>query len=207
MTNRLAIYALLAACLGLTALLYWELQPATADDMPVARSPTRGAAAITRVAARPPAATPSDLVATILARPLFVASRRPAISASDGGLVDGRLTDARLTGIVIEPGHPMALFAMPGPKILVLGQGGTVGDWHVERITPQDVALNGPTGTTTLRPRIDQNRPIPANPQPFSGNPAASRVARQQAVMQPQATPNPAAAAWSMARPMPAGQR
>ena len=201
MTDRLAIYALLAACLALTALVYWELQPATADNLPVAAYPTRGAAAITRIAAHPPAASLNDLVATILARPLFIANRRPAASTADGGLAGGQLTDARLTGIVIEPGRPIALFAMPGPKTVVLGQGGAVGDWHIERITPQDVALNGPTGTTRLRPRIDQNRPVAASPQAYSANPAASRVARQQPAMQPQVTPNPAAAAWSMARP------
>jgi hypothetical protein len=173
MTDRLAIYGLLAGCLCLAALIFWELRPGSAQDAPVVAARLRAAADVVRPEPRPPAAQLDQLVSVILARPLFSATRRPPPSAADGELAGGELTNARLTGIVTEPGHRIALFALPGPKTVVIGKGGVVGGWHIERITPQDVALNGPGGTATLRPRIDPARPIPAAPSGASTNAAA----------------------------------
>jgi general secretion pathway protein N len=102
------------------------------------------------------------MLTTILARPLFNSARHPpqnSVSGSDGG---ADLADARLTGIVTEPGRRIAIFAVNGAKPLRLTEGEAVSGWRIVSITPREVALSGPGGSKTLEPKIDPNLGPPA---------------------------------------------
>src|SRR5258707_8102203 len=59
------------------------------------------------------------LLATILGRPLFSPTRRPAGSAGPAQSTGLDLAEVRLTGIVIEPQRHLAIFAVPGAKPMV----------------------------------------------------------------------------------------
>jgi len=82
------------------------------------------------------------------------------------------LADTRLTGIVTEPGHHVAIFAVNGAKPLRLSEGEAISGWRIESITPREVSLSGPSGTKTLEPKLDPNLAQPAAPTP-PPNPAA----------------------------------
>jgi hypothetical protein len=113
-----------------------------------------------------------QLTATILARPLFSATRRPPES-EQGAHPDTPLSDLRLTGILVTPDQQVAIFAKAGEKPLVRSEGEMISDWHIDNIAPQSVSLSGPTGTKTLEPqpdpnlaRVQQSVAKPAMPQP-----------------------------------------
>jgi len=107
-----------------------------------------------------------ELLTTILGRPLFSPTRQPP--ARPDQPTDAGLADVRLTGIVIEPDRHLAIFAMPGAKPIVRAEGGTVNDWRIDNIALDAVVLSGPTGSTTLQPKIDASltRRAPAPPPP-----------------------------------------
>ena len=131
-------------------------------------------------AARPPPSVaraergpPSEaIVAEILARPLFSATRRPP-AKSEGATGDSGLADTRLAGIVTTPGRRFAIFAPNGAKPLIVNEGDTISGWHIDRITPREVSLTGPTGTKTLQPKIDPTL-VPPAPPPGAAPPPAS---------------------------------
>jgi hypothetical protein len=120
-----------------------------------------------------------DLLATVLSRPLFSPTRQPAAHENPDQSTGLGLTDVRLSGIVIEPGHRLAIFAIPGAKPAVRGEGETVNDWRVDRITLREVVLSGPTGSTTMEPKIDTSlvQRAPAPPRPAPGQPQAAAAA------------------------------
>jgi hypothetical protein len=150
------------------------------------------------VSARPePGAPPrvqgpriDDLLATVLSRPLFSPTRQPAAHDNPDQSTGLGLTDVRLSGIVIEPGRRLAIFAIPGAKPAVRGEGETVNDWRVDRITLREVVLSGPTGSTTMEPKIDATlvQRVPAPPRPAPGQPQAAAPAAA-AVSPPGARP------------------
>ena len=114
----------------------------------------------------------NQLTATILARPLFASTRRPA-EAALADHPETSLSDMRLTGILITPDQHLAIFAPTGGKPLVRSEGEMISDWRIENITTQSISLSGPTGTTTLEPKADPNlvrvqsvQPAAAPPQP-----------------------------------------
>jgi hypothetical protein len=167
MIDRLALVLLGAGCMVFGAIFLVELDPAGTE-----------AAAVTQVATRPDTA-PSirrtqnprldELVVTTLARPLFSNTRRPP-SAPTEAATDSDLADARLTGIVTEPGRRVAIFAISGgDKPLKAIEGDSVSGWRIETITPREVSLTGPSGNKTLQPRFDPNL-APAPGQPLAGN-------------------------------------
>ena len=78
----------------------------------------------------------------------------------------------RLTGIVTEPDHHVAIFAVNGAKPLRLSEGEAVSGWRIESITPHEVSLSGPGGTKTLEPKLYPNLIQPPGPTP-PPNPAA----------------------------------
>ena len=158
------------------------------------RSEDGGASASASAALQPEAGTPArtpgprvgDLLATIVARPLLSPTRQPAAHPDQPGGLD--LGNVRLTGIVIEPGHHLAIFAVPDAKPMIRGEGEMINEWRLDSITPEEVVLSGPAGTASLQPKIDASlvRRTVAPPRPTS---------------QPQATaPNPQPAAVA-ARP------
>src|SRR5262245_57247713 len=114
MTRRLVIYLLLAGCLAFGAIVVLELKSTatnetTANDLP--RRPN-GPPAVRRQQNT----QLEESLATILGRPLFNSSRRPPQTVVDDGRGSSDLGDTRLTGIVTEPGHNIAIFAVNGAK-------------------------------------------------------------------------------------------
>ena len=170
MTDRLAIYLLLAGCLIFAGTIVVELNPAPDDEAIVSAStaPTGGGAAIHRQ----PSTHLDELLATVLSRPLFSSTRRPPQSAANDG-PSADLGDTRLTGIVTVPGNRLAIFAVNGAKPLKLTEGEAVSGWRIESITPREVSLSGPAGTKTLEPKVDPS--LSPAPAPIPINPAAAR--------------------------------
>jgi hypothetical protein len=205
MIDRLVLYLLLAGSVLFGALLYLELGTGTAGGKPTIEISRPEKA---RVAARPQQRLRHEqLVATILARPLFNPTRRPpeTVSGPDAG---PDLADARLTGIVTLPPLKIAIFAVKGAKPLVLGEGETVSGWRIERITPAEIALSGPGGSQTLRPKEDPTlvrTPSPGlaaanRPMPFNGRPAPGVPFRPPGVG-PRFLPRPSSGAAPVWRP------
>ena len=161
MIDRLVVL-LLAGCAVLGVTIAVELTDAGTG----APSEFTAARPAGQAAGAPRAQAPrvDDLLATVLARPLFSPSRKPPAGETAAPPTGPDLNDLRLTGIVIEPERRLAIFAMPGAKALVRGEGETVNDWRLEAITPQQVTLSGPDGTRTLQPKIDGTLARPAPP-------------------------------------------
>ena len=178
MTDRLATYLLIAGCLIFGAVLLLELKPTAATDTAAPNETSKrpdGAS----TAPRAPGTRLDELLAVALARPLFSSSRRPPQAAVPDSTTNSDLADMRLTGIVTEPDHHVAIFAVNGAKPLRVTEGEAVSGWRVESITPHEVSLSGPGGTKTLEPKLDPNLVQPPAPTP-PANPAA-RVAPQPA--------------------------
>lgn len=182
MIDRLAPILLFAGCVAFAGIVAAEL------TAPQAPQTSAAGAAPSRPQPLPPAArtearTPDAvMVETILARPLFAATRRPP-ARGGGPAPDSSLSDTRLAGIVTEPGRRFAVFAPSGGKPMTVGEGDMVGAWRVDSITPVAVKLSGPDGTKTLEPKIDPNLAPPAPPPGAAPrpvppvNPAAFRPA------------------------------
>ena len=174
MINRVLVL-FVAGCLVFGSVIVVELM-----------SPDAGASVSGSAAIRPEAGTPprapgprvDDLLATILTRPLFSPTRQPAARPDQPAGRD--LGDVRLTGIIIEAGHHLAIFAVPDAKPMVRSEGEMINDWRLESIAPGEVVLSGPAGTTTLQPKIDASlarrvvappRPTPSPPQVAASGP------------------------------------
>jgi general secretion pathway protein N len=177
MIDRLVLVLLLAGCALAAVIITAEMARTPDRD----RDPVSIASSVPEPA--PPSTRPeppgryNELLATILARPLFSNTRRPPPRGGDNAMADSGLNDTRLTGIVVVPGHRIAIFAPPGAKMLVVGEGETVSGWRVERINPREVSLSGPSGTKTLQPKFDPNLTPPPSPTVGGGNPAPVPVA------------------------------
>jgi general secretion pathway protein N len=176
MIDRFVTYLLIAGCLIFGALVLLELRsagPDTATPNEVSRHPDTPSAAH-----REPSTRLDELLAVALARPLFSNTRRPPqATATDNTNSD--LADMRLTGIVTEPDHHLAIFAVNGAKPLRVTEGEAVSGWRIESITPREVSLSGPGGTKTLEPKLDPNLVQQAPPAP-PANPAARQPAQPQ---------------------------
>ena len=166
MIDRLALILLFAGCILFAGILAAEVieRPTAKTDTIAGEAPVR-AETMAAAARTEPGAPVGAVVTEILARPLFSATRRPPPHGSDSGSNNG-FSDTRLTGIVTEPGHRFAIFALTGAKSLIVGEGDTVDGWHVDNITPRDVSLSGPEGTKTLQPKVDPNLVPPPPPVP-----------------------------------------
>src|SRR5215472_4166426 len=192
MIDRLGIYLLLTGCVIFGAIVLLELK-STATDTVAPSSVTRRVETTSAVR-RQPSTRLDELLAQALARPLFSSTRRPPQAAANDSVTSSDLADTRLTGIVTEPGHHVAIFAVSGSKPLRLTEGEAVSGWRIESITPREVSLSGPGGTKTLEPKLD-----PSLAQPTSGpTPAANPAARLPA---PPTAAQPAPAANVLPRP------
>jgi hypothetical protein len=181
MIDRFVTYLLIGGCLIFGALVLLELRPAASDTATpneVSRRPDTASAAH-----REPSTRLDELLAVALARPLFSSTRRPPQAAATDN-TDSDLADMRLTGIVTEPDHHVAIFAVNGTKPLRLSEGEAVSGWRIESITPHEVSLSGPGGTKTLEPKLDPNLVQQPPPQPPAANPGA-----RQPVQPPAANP------------------
>jgi len=155
MIDRLVIYLLLAGCLIFGAVVLLELEPTATDTAAPNEVPRRADAA--SAVRRQPSTRLDELLAMALARPLFSSTRRPPQSAPSDNVTSADLADMRLTGIVTEPEHHVAIFAVNGAKPLRVTEGEAVSGWRIESITPREVSLSGPGGTKTLEPKLDPN--------------------------------------------------
>ncbi|MGH7044781.1 MAG: hypothetical protein ACREE2_00140 [Stellaceae bacterium] len=170
MIDRLTLPLLLFLCGLFAAIVVAELRPSPAQ-------PTQASVTIpapSPLPAPPPRGMDSGydtLMATALARPLFSSTRRPPRGNSTDQADDTGLADTRLAGIVITPGHRIAIFAPTDAKAVTVTEGQTVGSWRVESITPLEVSLSGPDGTKTLQPKFDPNLAPPTTP-PLVNRPA-----------------------------------
>lgn len=199
MIDRLKIYLLLAGCLIFGAIVFIELAPAANDEAMLSEGPGRSDAG--PVERRQPSTRLDELLATVLARPLFSSTRRPPPTAANDGPSGADLGDTRLTGIVTEPGHRVAIFAVKGAKPLTLTEGEDVSGWRIDNITPREVSLSGPGGTKSLEPKIDPNlAPSPA--QAPGVNPGA-RLPAQPAAVPAIAPPRPGVPPVIPGRPPP----
>jgi general secretion pathway protein N len=178
MIDRLAIYLLLAGCLIFGAIVFIELQPATGDE-PALSARTTQPQDPTSAVPRQPSTRFDELLTTVMARPLFSSTRRPPQSVASDGPSSADLGDTRLTGIVTEPGHHLAIFAVNGGKPLRLTEGEDLSGWRIESITPREVSLSGPGGTKTLEPKIDPSLAQGPPPSPAPVPNAAGRVPPQ----------------------------
>jgi hypothetical protein len=167
----------------LAGILWLEFRPRVAEPTALSEPSSKSAT--------PPATLMNEpaikqLVATILARPLFSATRRPPES-EQGAQPDTALKDLRLTGIMVMPDQRVAIFAKAGEKPLVLSEGEMIGDWHIDNIAPQSVSLSGPTGTTTLEPLPDPKlvRAQPSAAKPALMPPPVPAAANQPSVPAP----------------------
>ena len=178
MIDRFVTYLLIAGCLVFGAVVLLELQPAASDTAAsneVSRQPDT-----TSAAHRQPSTRLDELLAVALARPLFSSTRRPPQTAATDN-TSSDLADMRLTGIVTEPDHHVAIFAVNGAKPLKVSEGEAVSGWRIESITPHEVSLSGPGGTKTLEPKLDPNLVQQPPPQPPAANPAARPPAQPPA--------------------------
>jgi hypothetical protein len=178
---------LAGGCVFFAAVIAGEVSGGKDDNALVTEFPTRAR----DVHAEPPAPrVPLDsILAATLARPLFDSTRRPPRSTDPAS---SATTDKRLAGIIIEPGRHLAIFAAAGAKTLELTEGETVDGWRIERITPRQISLRGPSGIETFQPKLDPN----LVPRPLS-QPAVNPAARLPA----QPTGRPSAALIPRARP------
>jgi len=192
MIDRLVIYLLLAGCLIFGAVVLLELEPSATDT--AAPNEISRRAETPSAVRRQPSTRLDELLSMALARPLFSSTRRPPQSAPSDNVTSADLADMRLTGIVTEPEHHVAIFAVNGAKPLRLTEGEAVSGWRIESITPREVSLSGPGGTKTLEPKLD-----PSLAQPTPGpTPAANPAARLPA---PPTAAQPTPAANVLPRP------
>jgi hypothetical protein len=172
MIDRLVLVLLLAGCALFAAITIVEIGSRRDPAAPALAMATRPAA-LPLARPRQPRHQYDELLATILARPLFSSTRRPPPPGGRNTADDSGLADTRLTGIVIAPGHRIAIFAPLGTKALSVSEGQLVSGWRVERITAQQVSLTGPNGTRTLQPKFDPNLAPPPSPAGTGNAPPA----------------------------------
>ena len=188
MIDRLVLLLLVGGCLLFGAILIMELAPAGAEDAVVAEAARSDAPSQITRQQNP---RPEELLATVLARPLFSSTRRPPQDAPSGA-ADSDLSDARLTGIVTTPGRRIAIFAVSGDKPLKVAEGDAVSGWRIENITPREVSLSGPSGTKTLQPKLDPSLASPPGQPPIGqpgGRPPTPPAAGRPRVPVPGAAP------------------
>jgi hypothetical protein len=145
--------ALPAAAAGmLVILLAVEWLPSSDPVIPVPTPPAhvRGATTDAESVARDTA----DWASAITSRPLFSIGRRPPKVTQHNQTVTATGLP-RLSGIMIMPGIRRAIFMPETGKPITLGEGGSLDDYTIHRITPDRVYLSGPKGDMVLRPAYD----------------------------------------------------
>jgi hypothetical protein len=158
--KALPIFAGIAALLACG--LAWEMLPVAGDGVATVSRPDPAPAAdgANTKAGVDAAADPGQLMniaGTLLARPLFSASRRLA-TATAAAPPDpvSVVQDAppRLTGIIISPAASLAIFDGGSGRPKIVAEGGSIGRFKVETIAPDQVALVASDGTVVLRPKF-----------------------------------------------------
>jgi len=161
MTAHPLALLLLAGCAVLGSLLFAEFETDADQRAPAAEvsSPPSSAGAL-----RIDAASIEEQVETVLARPLFSPSRRPADMPAGNLTADLGLERLRLAGIITAPGRRLAIFADTDGKPLAVAEGQSVKGWQIESITPRRVSLSAAGGIVNLRPQSSSASADPAAP-------------------------------------------
>lgn len=134
---------------GLIAMIVWEIANGPRGDI----TPERVRPPMTTAATQTPKADRThDWIATVLARPLFSPDRRPATEAETNAGLSGL---PRLTGILVGPFGRSAIFANPGRKSIIVGEGGRISIYTVKSIEAAQIRLIGPEGAQVLRPTFE----------------------------------------------------
>jgi hypothetical protein len=105
-------------------------------------------AAVQRTAAEPATALPLERYHEVLARPLFSPSRRAAAAEAE----PMQATELPvLQGVVLARDKRIALLAVGNPSsVRRVKEGQDIGQWHIEKILADHVALRSPEGKTTI---------------------------------------------------------
>ncbi len=168
--NRAALLACTGVAAVLVATLIVEYQATRPEDDNLPLVPNRSTSAIP---ARINAISGTDMheeVDTILARPVFAASRRPPPRGSAS--VSGPTALPRLTAVLVSGRGKTVIFAGgPNGKPVSLGEGGSIGAYVVQSIGVGQATIAGPDGVHVLRPMFDgtaagatPNSPVAARP-------------------------------------------
>jgi hypothetical protein len=153
---------LLAGCALLGCILVVEWLPVQArPDVPALRL----AHPASQTAARTDESRDTDEWSdTVLERPLFSFTRRPAKNAAEAA--SGGPVMPRLAGIMISSFGKRAIFMPDTGKPLVVAEGAKVDNATIRRITTDAVYVSGPAGESVLHPTLDKQR---ASTGPASG--------------------------------------
>jgi hypothetical protein len=161
---RSAPIALVCVMATLSGLVYWEARPGARQNAPL-RTPPRAAASPASNADRGPTdAALQSWSATILARPLFSPSRRPAIGNVLAATPAAALP--RLSGVLVSASGKLAIFAGPAGKPAILQVGDRLGRFVVRAISDGEVTLDGPGGRQLLHPAFASDRPSQTGARP-----------------------------------------
>jgi hypothetical protein len=141
-----------AAAAVLVILLAVEWLPSSDPVVPVPTAPVHVHGATTD--AESVARDTADWANAIVSRPLFSIGRRPPKVTEHNHTVTSTGLP-RLSGIMIMPGIRRAIFMPETGKPMTLGEGGSVDDYTIRRITADQVYLSGPKGDMVLHPAYD----------------------------------------------------
>ncbi len=156
--------------LGLTATALVGVIVLEADD-PDSASETAIVASRPAAASltKPPDETGSrvpEWAATVLARPLFSRDRRPAAQSAIAVSSGGPLLLPRLTGVIVTRTTRNAIFAGPaGGHAVVIGEGGKLGRYTVQKIEAGRVVIASQDGRQTLTPHVDKASSSKSSPR------------------------------------------
>ena len=153
---RLTLIGLLA-----TALVSEVAVQAGRGDQPYHLPRATTAPAATAAPRPPPANRLATEVATVLARPLFRAGRRPPPGSSDAPpTASPRAIMPRLSGIVVSSAGGEAIFEDGGKPVLA-HVGDRLGAYTIASIAAGNVIVDGPDGVQALVPTFDKSRVVP----------------------------------------------
>lgn len=167
--------------LSLAFAIWLELRPDKTGPM-TANTQPRPARAADRKTMSASAAQDQAWLETILARPLFAASRRPPVQAAVARAATSAPLLPRLAGILIDGKRRSVIFAPGGDqKPVTVAEGGMIDGFHIESIDSGTVTVTGQGKREILRPSFNPQQapvkplnpppPAPARPGGFNGPP------------------------------------
>ena len=142
--QRGAIILLLAACVGLAAIIYAEVSasPFAPADAALSSSSAQRAKSPSDDGSARFSLRPLQSFSVVTERPLFAQTRRPSARGSDDTL--GPWSSFTLAGIIISPTAREALILHGQPPTVVhLQEGQDVEGWTVTSILPDRIVLRG----------------------------------------------------------------
>ncbi|MBV9812923.1 MAG: hypothetical protein JO326_09225, partial [Acetobacteraceae bacterium] len=134
-----------------------------ADQLPPVRPHGSAASAVAGAAAHTQAGDHVEQwVGTILARPLFEASRRPPAATVQ---VATTPVLPRVAGVLVSATGKSVIFAATADqRPVVAGEGARVGAFTITSIAPGQVTIAGPDGIRVLQPTFDSAAPTVSRP-------------------------------------------